>query len=53
MTGCGIMSSVWGMMLQRGSTIKVSIELPVHVKDVAWKLKVAQTLHGVSGVVQQ
>ena len=28
-TSCGIMSSVWGMILQWGSTIKVSIELPV------------------------
>ena len=28
-TGCGIMSHVWGMMLQWSSTIKVSIELPV------------------------
>ena len=25
MTGCGIMSSVWAMILQRGSTKKVSI----------------------------
>ena len=29
MTGCGIMSSVWGMILRRGSIIKVSIELLV------------------------
>ena len=28
-TSCGIMSSVWGMILQWGSTIKVSIGLPV------------------------
>ena len=28
-TGCGIMSGVWSMMLQLRSTIKVSIELPV------------------------
>ena len=28
-TGYGIMSSVWGMILQCGSTIKVSTELPV------------------------
>ena len=29
MIGCGIMSSVWSMILQRDSTIKVSIKLPV------------------------
>ena len=41
MTGCGIMSSVWDMILQCGSTIKVSIELPVatrHRRDMAEKL---------------
>ena len=40
-TGCGIMSSVWGMILQWGSTIKVSIELPVasrHCHDMTEKL---------------
>ena len=42
MTGCGIMSSVWDMILQWGSTIKVSIELPVapsHHRDMTEKLK--------------
>ena len=37
MTGCGIMSSVWGMILQWGSTINVSLELPVatrHHRDM-------------------
>ena len=29
MTGCGIMSTVWGTILQGGSTIKESIDLPV------------------------
>ena len=41
MTGCGIMSSVWDMILQGGSTIKVSIELPVanrHRRDMTEKL---------------
>ena len=41
MTVCGIMSSVWGMILQGGSTIKVSIELPVatrHRSDMNEKL---------------
>ena len=41
MTGCGIMSSVWGMILQWRSTIKVSTELPVatrHRHDMAEKL---------------
>ena len=41
MTGCGIMSSVWDMILQRDSTIKVSIELPVatrHRRDMTEKL---------------
>ena len=41
MTGCGIMSSVWGMILQCDSTIKVSIELPVatrHRRDMTEKL---------------
>ena len=33
MTGCGIMSSVWDMILQGGSTIKVSIELPVATRQ--------------------
>ena len=28
-TGCGIMSSVWGMIFQLGSTVKVSVELHV------------------------
>ena len=40
-TGCGIMSSVWDMILQWGSTIKVSIELPVatrHCRDMTEKL---------------
>ena len=40
-TGCGIISSVWGMILQWGSTIKVSIELPVatrHRCDMTEKL---------------
>ena len=37
MTGRGIMSSVLGMILQRGGTIKLSIELPVatrHRRDM-------------------
>ena len=37
----GIMSSVWDMILQWGSTIKVSIELPVatrHRRDMTVKL---------------
>ena len=37
----GIMSSVWDMILKRGSTIKVSIELPVatrHRRDMTEKL---------------
>ena len=41
MIGCGIMSSVFGMILQRGSTIKVSTELPVatrHRHDMTEKL---------------
>ena len=41
MTGCGIMSSVRGMLLQGGSTIKVSIERPVatrHRRDMTEKL---------------
>ena len=41
MTGCGIMLSVWGMILLWGSTIKVSIELPVatrHRRDMTEKL---------------
>ena len=41
MTGCGIMSSLWGMILQRRSTIKVSIKLPVatrHRRDMTEKL---------------
>ena len=33
MTGCGIMSNAWGMILQWRSTIKVSIELPVATRD--------------------
>ena len=40
-TVCGFMSSVWGMIFQRGSTIKVSIELPVanrHRHDVTKQL---------------
>ena len=32
-TGYGIMSSVWGMILQWDSTIKVSTELPVATRD--------------------
>ena len=46
-TGCGIMSSVWGMILQWGSTIKVNIELHVatrHCHDMTEKLLKA-TLH--------
>ena len=49
-TGCGVMSSVWGMILQWGSTIKVSIELPVttrHRRDMTencWKrLKIVES----------
>ena len=41
MTGCGIVSSVWGMILQCCNTIKVSIELPVatrHHCDMTEKL---------------
>ena len=41
MTGCGIMPSVWDMILQCGSTIKVSIELPIttrHSRDMTEKL---------------
>ena len=41
MTGCGIMSSVWDMILQGGSTIKVNTELPVatrHRRDMTEKL---------------
>ena len=41
MTGCGIVSSVWGMILQCCSTIKVSIELPVttrYRRDMTEKL---------------
>ena len=41
MTGCGIMSSVWGMILQWGRTIKVTTELPVatrHYRDMTEKL---------------
>ena len=41
MTGCGVMSSVWDMILQCGSIIKVSIELPVatrHRCDMTVKL---------------
>ena len=40
-TGCGIMSSVWDMILQWGSTIEVSTELPVstrHRRDMTEKL---------------
>ena len=40
-TGYSIMSSVWGMILQWGSTIKVSTELPVatrHLRDMSEKL---------------
>ena len=36
-TGSGIVSGVWGMILLSGSTIKVSIELPVatrHRRDM-------------------
>ena len=43
MTGYGIMSSVWGMILQRGSTIKVSTELHVakrHRRDMTEKKNV-------------
>ena len=39
--GCGIVSSVWGMILQCRNTIKVSIELPVttrHRRDITEKL---------------
>ena len=32
-SGCGIMSSVWCMILQWGSTINVSIELPVSTRQ--------------------
>ena len=41
MTGCGIMSSVGGMILQRGSTVKLSIEVPAstrHRRDITEKL---------------
>ena len=38
MTGCGIMSSVWGMILQGGSTVKSEqYELPIatrHGRDM-------------------
>ena len=48
-TGCGIMSRVWGMMLQWGSTMKVSIELPIATRnrhDMAEKLlKVTSNLN--------
>ena len=40
-TGCDIMSSVWGMILQWGSTTKVSTKLPVatrHHHDMTEKL---------------
>ena len=40
-TGCEVMSSVWGMIFQWDSTIKVSIELPVatrHRPDMTEKL---------------
>ena len=40
-TGCCIMLSAWGMILQWASTIKVSIELPVanrHSRDMTEKL---------------
>ena len=43
-TGCGIMSSTWGMILQCGSTMKVSIVLPVttrHRRDMTEKLLTA------------
>ena len=32
MIGCGIMLSVWGMILNRCNTIKVSTELPVSTR---------------------
>ena len=39
MTGCGIVSSVRGMILQCRNTIKVSIEFPVqHCRDMTEKL---------------
>ena len=41
MTGCGIMSSVWGMILHCYITIKVSIEVPFptrHCRDMTDKL---------------
>ena len=41
LTGCCIISSVWGIILQRGSSIKVNIELPVatrHHRDMTEKL---------------
>ena len=40
-SGCGVMSSVLGMILHWGSTIRVSIELPVstrHHRDMTEKL---------------
>ena len=38
MTGCGIMSSVWGMALQCRNTIKVSIFATRHRRDMTEKL---------------
>ena len=32
MTGCGVMSSVWGMIRQLGRTIIVCIGLPVSIR---------------------
>ena len=64
-TGCGIMSGVWDMIIQWDSTIKVSIELPAatrHRRDMTEKLLKAtlnpnththiytQSLHGTDYV---
>ena len=49
------MSSVWGMILQRGNTIKVSLELPVatrHRLDMTEKLLKA-TLNPNNNKVQR
>ena len=51
MIGCGVMSGIWGMILQSGSNIKVSNELPVttrHHRDMTEKL-----LKATSGLNKQ
>ena len=44
-TGSGIVSSVWGMILLSGSTIKVSIELPIATRHRRDKLMEPELTH--------